>query len=64
MLGLCIVFPDCVAKGDLTNPNLSPVSSTSNYRAGELIDPDTGQVIDPDTAQVVYSPTQNSHGPQ
>ncbi|MFL6058044.1 MAG: DUF1996 domain-containing protein, partial [Rubrobacteraceae bacterium] len=53
MLGVRIVFPDCIAKGDLTDPNLTPVSSTSNYRAGEKIDPATGQVIDPDTGQVI-----------
>jgi hypothetical protein len=58
VLGLRIIFPDCVAKGDLNDPNLSPVSSTSNYRADDKItdpDPNTGQVkvIDPDTGQVV-----------
>jgi Domain of unknown function (DUF1996) len=49
VLGLKIVFPDCVAKGDLNDSNLSPVPSDSNYKAGAKIDPDTGQVIDPDS---------------
>jgi hypothetical protein len=49
MLGVRIVFPDCVAKGDLNDSNLSPVPSDSNYKAGAKIDPDTGQVIDPDS---------------
>jgi Domain of unknown function (DUF1996) len=61
VLGLKIVFPDCVAKGDLNDPNLTPVPSTSNYRAGEKVDPDTGQVIDPETAQVIDSPDHESH---
>jgi hypothetical protein len=61
VLSLKIVFPDCVAKGDLNDPNLTPVPSTSNYRAGELIDPDTGQVIDPETGQVIDSPDHESH---
>jgi Domain of unknown function (DUF1996) len=61
VLSLKIVFPDCVAKGDLSDPNLQPVPSTSNYRAGELIDPDTGQVIDPDTGQVIDSADHESH---
>jgi hypothetical protein len=53
VLGLKIVFPDCVARGDLNDSNLSPVPSDSNYKAGALRDPDTGQVIDPDTGQVI-----------
>jgi hypothetical protein len=61
VLSLKIVFPDCVAKGDLSDPNLQPVPSTSNYRAGELIDPDTGQVIDPETGQVIDSADHESH---
>jgi hypothetical protein len=61
VLSLKIVFPDCVAKGDLSDPNLQPVPSTSNYRAGEKIDPDTGQVIDPETGQVIDSPDHESH---
>jgi Domain of unknown function (DUF1996) len=62
VLGLRIIFPDCVAKGNLNDPNLKPVSSTSNYRADDKItdpDPNTGQVqvidpttIDPNTGQV------------
>jgi hypothetical protein len=61
VLGLKIVYPDCVAKGDLNDPNLTPVPSTSNYRAGEKVDPDTGQVIDPDTGQVIDNPDHESH---
>jgi hypothetical protein len=61
VLSLKIVFPDCVAKGDLSDTNLQPVPSTSNYRAGEKVDPDTGQVIDPDTGQVIDSPDHESH---
>ena len=61
VLSLKIVFPDCVAKGDLNDPNLQPVPSTSNYRAGELKDPDTGQVIDPKTGQVIDSADHESH---
>jgi len=55
MLGLRIVFPDCVAKGDLTDPNLEKLDT------GQLRDPDTGLVIDPDTGQVVDSPTHRTH---
>src|SRR5215212_215234 len=51
VLSLKIVFPNCVAKGDLSDPNLKLVDPTSNYRTGELINPATGQVIDPDTGQ-------------
>jgi hypothetical protein len=64
VLGLKIVFPDCVAKatGDLNDPNLyEPVPSTSNYRAGELKNKVTGQVIDPTTGQVIDSPDHESH---
>ena len=74
VLSLKIVFPDCVAKGDLSDPNLQPVPSTSNYRGkkidpdtgqviypGEKIDPDTGQVIDPETGQVIDSADHESH---
>jgi hypothetical protein len=40
MLGVRIVFPDCVAKGDLNDSNLSPVPSDSNYKAGAVaVDP-------------------------
>ena len=59
VLGLKIVFPDCVAKGDLNDPNLVTLPSKTvpnpTYRAGEKLDPDTGQVIDPDTGQVIDS---------
>ena len=61
VLSLKIVFPDCVAQGDLSDPNLKPVDPTSNYRAGELINPATGQVIDPDTGQVIDSPDHKVH---
>jgi hypothetical protein len=62
VLGLKIVYPDCVAKGDLNDPNLAPVDpKTSTYGAGKLIDPDTGQVIDHDTGQVIDSPDHESH---
>jgi hypothetical protein len=57
VLSLKIVFPDCVAKGDLNDPNLVTLPDKSvpspTYRAGEKLDPDTGQVIDPDTGQVI-----------
>ena len=66
VLGLRIIFPDCVAKGNLNDPTLKDVSTlttqnnSNNYTAGEKItdpDPDTGQreVIDPDTGQVIDS---------
>jgi hypothetical protein len=59
VLGLKIVFPDCVAKGDVNDPNLVTLPSKTvpspTYRAGEKLDPDTGQVIDPATGQVIDS---------
>ena len=58
---LKIVFPDCVAKGDLNDPNLQPVPSTSNYRAGASENEVTGQVIDPETGQVIDSPEHEEH---
>jgi hypothetical protein len=61
VLSLKIVFPDCVAKGDLNDPNLQPVDPTSNYRAGALKNEVTGQVMDPDTGQVIDSPDHESH---
>jgi hypothetical protein len=57
VLGLKIVFPDCVAKGDLTpRPGLKDVDKVApgnNYEAGALRDLNSGQVIDPDTGQVI-----------
>jgi hypothetical protein len=65
VLSLKIVFPDCVAKGDLNDPNLVTLPSKTvpspTYRAGEKLDPDTGQVIDPETGQVIDSPDHESH---
>jgi hypothetical protein len=61
VLSLKVVFPDCVAKGDLTDPNLQPVPSTSNYRAGALKNEATGEVVDPETGQVIDSPDHESH---
>jgi Domain of unknown function (DUF1996) len=64
VLGLRIIFPDCVAKGDPNNPNLKDVSTLTtpnSYTAGEKIDPSTGQVIDPSTGQVIDSPTHRTH---
>ena len=55
MLGPRITFPDCVAKGDLSDPNLEKLDT------GQLRDSDTGQVMDPDTGQVVDSPTHRTH---
>jgi hypothetical protein len=56
VLGLRIIFPDCVAKADPNNPNLKDVSTLTtpnSYTADEKIDPSTGQVID--------SPTHRTH---
>jgi hypothetical protein len=64
VLGLRIIFPDCVAKGDPNNPNLRDVSTLTtpnSYTAGEKIDPSTGQVMDPSTGQVIDSPTHRTH---
>jgi hypothetical protein len=61
VLSLKIVFPDCVAKGDLNDPNLQPVPSTSNYRTGALKNEVTAQVIDPESGQVIDSPEHEEH---
>jgi hypothetical protein len=64
VLGLRVIFPDCVAKGNLSNPNLKDVSTLTtpnSYTAGEKIDPATGQVIDPNTGQMIDSPTHRTH---
>jgi Domain of unknown function (DUF1996) len=68
VLGLRIIFPDCVAQ---VNPNglddVSTLTTPNNYTAGEKItdpNPDTGQrkVIDPDTGQVIdmFDPDPNT----
>jgi hypothetical protein len=69
VLGLRIIFPDCVAGRNPNDSNLTPVdTSTSSYRAGDMRDPSTGQVIDPTAidpktglAQVIDSPTHRTH---
>jgi Domain of unknown function (DUF1996) len=64
VLGLRIIFPDCVAEVNPNDTNLKDVDEVvpgNNYRDGEKIDPATGQVIDPATGQVIDSPNHRSH---